>query len=56
MIILNDKGGLVRKIKLGDDNLWGVDWNSRGNIITSDQQGNIAVTNINGKVLKSFIL
>jgi WD40 repeat protein len=56
LLVLNRKGELISKTKLGDHNLWGVDWNSKGDkIITSDRAGNVRVTDINGKVLKAFV-
>ena len=57
LLVLNEKGNVICKTKFDDNNLWGVAWNNNGDkIISSDQAGNVRVTNINGTILKSFRL
>jgi WD40 repeat protein len=57
LLVLNKKGEVISKTKLGDHNLWGIDWNSKGDkIVSSEGAGNITVTDLNGKVLKAFAL
>ena len=55
LLVLDEKGKLVSKTRLGTDNLWGVGWNSKGDrIISSDQAGNIRITNRKGRVLRAL--
>ncbi len=55
LLVFNKKGMVISKTKFDDNNLWGVEWSSKGDkIICSDQVGNIRVTDINGKILKVF--
>lgn len=55
LLIMDEKGGLVRKTRFDENNLWGVAWNNKGDkIVTSDQVGNIRVSDLNGKILKTF--
>lgn len=55
LLVYDEKGKLVSKTRFSGDNLWGVSWNSTGGrIISSDQDGNVRVTDINGKVLSAF--
>jgi WD40 repeat protein len=55
LLIFNEKGMLVSKTRFGPDNLWGVGWNSKGDlIISSDQAGNIRITDIKGKIIRSL--
>ncbi len=57
LLVLDEKAGLVSKTKFDDNNLWGVAWNSAGDkIVTSDQAGNIRITDTQGKILKTFKL
>lgn len=55
LLVFDEKGTLVSKTRFGPDNLWGVGWNSEGNrIISSDQVGNVQVTEIGGQIIKTF--
>lgn len=55
LLVLNKKGEVVTKTKFDDNNLWGVEWNSKGDkLISSDGAGNIRVTNNSGTILKAF--
>jgi len=55
LLVLSDKGEVISKTKFDDNNLWGVEWNNKGDkILSSDQAGNIRVTDINGTILKVF--
>jgi WD40 repeat protein len=55
LIVFNEKGLVLSKAVFNNNNVWGVAWNSKGDkIVSSDQVGNIRVTDLKGKVLKSF--
>lgn len=55
LLVFNEKGEVISKTKFDDNNLWGVAWNNKGDkIVSSDQAGNVRITDINGKVLKAF--
>jgi hypothetical protein len=57
LLVLNEKGDLVSKTRFDENNLWGLGWNSKGDrLISSDQVGNIRVTDVEGKILKLIIL
>lgn len=57
LLVLSDKGEIISKTKFDNNNLWGVEWNNKGDkILSGDQAGNIRVTDINGKILKVFTL
>jgi WD40 repeat protein len=57
LMIHSSTGILVKKIKLGNENIWGVDWSSKGDkIIASDQGGNIWIIKKEGKILFQFKL
>ena len=55
LLVYDEKGKRVTKVRFSGDNLWGIGWNSKGDrIISSDQNGNVRVTDIHGKVIKAF--
>jgi hypothetical protein len=55
LLVFNEKGEVISKTKFDGNNLWGVGWNNKGDrIISSDQAGNVRVTDINGTILKTF--
>ena len=55
LLVFDSKGGLISKTKFDDNNLWGVEWNHKDDrIISSNQVGNVRVTNINGAIFKTF--
>ena len=55
LLVLNKKGEIISKTKFDDNNLWGVEWNNKGDkILSSDQAGHIRVTDIKGAILKVF--
>jgi WD40 repeat protein len=57
LLVLDKNGNLISKTKFDHNNLWGAEWNNKGDkIISSDQEGNIRITDIGGKVLKTFKL
>jgi WD40 repeat protein len=54
-LIVFDKTGLVISKTNFNDNIWGVSWNSKGDkLVSSDQSGNVRVTDVKGTVIKSF--
>lgn len=57
LLLTNENGGLIKKAKLGNDNLWGISWNRNGDkIISTDQKGVICLTDSTGRLLKKFSL
>jgi WD40 repeat protein len=55
LLVFNRNGEVISKTKFDDNNLWGVAWNNKGDkIISSDQSGTIRITDIYGKILKTF--
>jgi WD40 repeat protein len=55
LLVLTENGDVISKTKFDDNNLWGIDWNNNGDkIISSDQAGNIRVTDSEGKILQRF--
>lgn len=55
LLVYDEKGKLVSKTKFSNDNLWGLGWNSTGDrILSTDQDGNVRVTDINGQIIKAF--
>ena len=57
LLIFDEKGNTRYRKQFDNNNLWGVEWNSKGDkLITSDQEGNIRVSDIRGRVYKSFKL
>ena len=55
LLVLNETGEIISKTKFDDNNLWGVEWNNKGDkILSGDQAGNIRITDIKGTVLKVF--
>lgn len=55
LLILDEKGEIISKAKFDDNNLWGVEWNNKGDkILCSDQVGNVRVTDSKGTILKVF--
>jgi WD40 repeat protein len=55
LIVFDRTGLVISKINFNNTNIWGVSWNSKGDkLLSSDQSGNVRVTDIKGKVLKSF--
>jgi WD40 repeat protein len=56
LLVFNTAGKLVSKTKFGDNIIWGVSWNSKGDrIVSSDARGNIRITTVKGKLLHSFV-
>jgi hypothetical protein len=55
LLILDTEGKVISKTKFDNNNLWGVAWNSKGDrVITSDQAGNVRITDMKGTILKMF--
>jgi WD40 repeat protein len=55
LLVFDEKGNLISKTKFDDNNLWGAEWSHTGDkIISTDQQGNTRVTDVNGKIIQSF--
>jgi WD40 repeat protein len=55
LLVCNEQGAVISKTKFDENNLWGVAWNNKGDkILSSDQAGNIRVTDIKGTILKVF--
>jgi WD40 repeat protein len=55
LLVLNEKGDVVRKTKFDTNNLWGVDWSNKGDrMIITDGAGNIRICDAKGKLIKTF--
>jgi WD40 repeat protein len=56
LLVYDRMGQLITNTKFDDNNLWGVEWNHKGDkIIITDQAGNVRITNIKGEVLTDFV-
>jgi tricorn protease-like protein len=57
LLVFDPEGQLLSRKKFDAHNLWGIAWSRKGNrIITSDQAGNVRITDTYGKLLYSFVL
>lgn len=55
LLLLNEKGELIRKTRFDNNNLWGVGWNNKGDkILSGGHPGHIRITDIRGRNLKAF--
>ena len=55
LLVLDKKANVIKKHKLGTENIWGVAWNKKGDrIISSDQGGYVRITDMEGKILHAF--
>jgi len=54
LIVFDEKGLVLSKVNF-NNNVWGVGWNSKGDrIVSGDQAGGVRVTDVRGRVLRSF--